>query len=288
MAHDQNVCLVNCDSRVLLFLLRLPGSRGRMELADQPGSAGVSFCTVTSDVNSRKNARSLDQTSRPAGVASRFRPAARMVCGATSFDFLPSSGTQIMNSILVGLKKTGFVLVNLWLAFHVFAIFISPAGMPPASPLLVDASRVAMPYNQLLFLNHGYHFFAPDPGASTLMSWAIDRPGDTPLKGRFPDPKIGPRLLYHRYFMLAENIGAFPPETQGPVFEAYARHFAIRHDSRTIRLSRLLHSPSSIARIQAGGKLSDVETFFEEPIGSYDFRTDDTAAAGTSTASANF
>jgi hypothetical protein len=205
--------------------------------------------------------------------------------GTVSLDSLPSSGFQIMNSVFAGLKKAGYVLVNFWLAFHVFAIFISPGGMPPASPLLVDASRVAMPYNQLLFLNHGYHYFAPDPGASTLISWAIDRPGNTPLKGRFPDPDICPRLLYHRYFMLAENIGAFPLETQSQVFEAYARHFAAQHDSRTISLSRLRHSPSSITRIQAGGRLSDFETFFEEPIGFYDFRTDNSGTAGaTSTA----
>jgi len=193
-----------------------------------------------------------------------------------------------MNSVFAGLKRAGYVLVNFWLAFHVFAIFISPAGMPPASPLLVDASRVAMPYNQLLFLNHGYHFFAPDPGASTLISWSIDRPGDTPLKGRFPDPDTRPRLLYHRYFMLAENIGAFPLETQGQVFEAYARHFARRHDSPTISLSRLRHRPSSIPRVLAGGQLSDFETFVEEPIGFYDFRTGNSEATGTATAAASF
>ena len=121
-----------------------------------------------------------------------------------------------------------------------------------------------------------------------LISWAIDRPGDTPLKGRFPDPDIHPRLLYHRYFMLAENIGAFPLETQAQVFRAYARHFALQHDSQTISLSRLRHSPSSIARIQAGGQLSDFETFFEEPIGFYDFRTDDSEKAGAATAATSF
>ena len=193
-----------------------------------------------------------------------------------------------MNSVFVRLKKVGYVLVNFWLAFHVFAIFSSPAGMPPASPLLVDASRVALPYNQLLFLNHGYHFFAPDPGASTLISWAIDRPGDTPLKGRFPDTKVRPRLLYHRYFMLAENTGAFPPETQDQVLEAYARHFARQHDSPTISLSRLRHRPSSIPRILAGGRLSDFETFVEEPIGFYDFRLDIPKISGAATASAGF
>ena len=177
-----------------------------------------------------------------------------------------------MKAVAAGLKKTGFVLVNVWLAFHVFAIFISPATMPPASPLLVDAARVALPYNQALFLNHGYHFFAPDPGASTLISYQIPRPGDAPIKGRFPTTAIAPRLLYHRYFMLAENIWGFPDQTQDEVFQAYARHFSQKHRSDTITLNIVSHNPSSIARIQAGGKLSDPETFEEELHGFYDFR----------------
>ena len=178
------------------------------------------------------------------------------------------------NVVSAWAKKAGFVLLNLWLAFHVFAIVISPAGMPPASPLLVDASRVAQPYNELLFLNHGYHYFAPDPGASTLVQYEIERPGDIPLKGRFPDTATFPRLRYHRFFMLAENVRAFSPEIQEAILEAYARHFAKIHNAERIRLSFINHEPSSIARIQAGGKLDDPETYFEEPIGVYDFGTD--------------
>ena len=60
-----------------------------------------------------------------------------------------------MPTIRSRLKSLGFVALNAWLVFHVFAIFIAPAGMPPASPLLVDASRLARPYNDALFLNHG-------------------------------------------------------------------------------------------------------------------------------------
>ena len=176
-----------------------------------------------------------------------------------------------MPSIVAGFRTAGFVLVNLWLAFHVFSIFISPAGMPPASPLLVDASRIARPYNQLLFLNHGYHYFAPDPGASTLVSYVADKPGDAPIKGRFPNTSIKPRLLYHRYFMLAENLSAFHPEMQDEIYAAYARHFATLHQTDSITLSLLRHSPSSIIRLQAGGKLSDEETYEEEPLHSYNF-----------------
>ncbi|MCR9197614.1 MAG: hypothetical protein NXI04_03120 [Planctomycetaceae bacterium] len=169
------------------------------------------------------------------------------------------------------LKSLGFVALNAWLVFHVFAIFIAPAGMPPASPLLVDASRLARPYNDALFLYHGYHYFAPDPGASTLVSWRVDRPGALPVRGRFPDRAIWPRLRYHRYFMLADNLGGFPDQMQANVFTAYARYFAALHGSSTISLDLLRHHPSSIIRMQAGGQLSDEETFETEPLGEWDF-----------------
>ena len=184
--------------------------------------------------------------------------------------FYPPSPV-LMSRLRSSLKTLGFLLVNAWLVFHVFAIFIAPAGMPPASPLLVDASRVAQPYNDLLFLNHGYHYFAPDPGASTLVAWRIERPGALPVKGRFPDRAIWPRLLYHRYFMLADNLGGFSEAMQEDVYTAYARYLARQHDSAQIELSLLRHHPSSIIRIQAGGQLSDEETFQEERLGEWDF-----------------
>lgn len=176
-----------------------------------------------------------------------------------------------MPTIRSRLKSLGFVALNAWLVFHVFAIFIAPAGMPPASPLLVDASRLARPYNDALFLNHGYHYFAPDPGASTLVSWRVSRPGTLPVRGRFPDRSIWPRLRYHRYFMLADNLGGFPEEMQADIYTAYARHFASLNDSPTISLDLLRHHPSSIIRMQAGGQLSDEETFETEPLGEWDF-----------------
>lgn len=179
----------------------------------------------------------------------------------------------------VTLQKAGYTMLSLWLAFHVFSVFISPAALPPVSPLLLDAYRLAMPYNDLLFQNHGYHFFAPDPGASSLISYRIPRPDDAPLIGRFPDPSIQPRLLYHRYFMLAENLWAFDEQTQDEMLEAYARHFAGLHQSEQISLSHLRHHPSSILRIQAGGRLDDPETYNEEPLESYRFPAEDSAGS---------
>ena len=171
------------------------------------------------------------------------------------------------------LCRAGYGVLSLWLMFHVFAVFISPAAMPPASPLLEDGYQIALPYNEALFLNHGYHFFAPDPGASTLISWEIPREGEAPAVGRFPDVSIRPRLLYHRYFMLAENIWAFDEDTERDVLKAYARHFAQQYGSDQISISRVSHSPSSIVRMQAGGRLDDPETFRKEPLGEFDFST---------------
>lgn len=168
-------------------------------------------------------------------------------------------------------RRIGLIAVNCWLVFHVFSIFISPAGMPPASPLLMDAATVSRPYNELLFLNHGYHFFAPDPGPSTLISYSVPREGNAPIRGTFPTTDIAPRLLYHRYFMLAENVRAFPDETHDRVIEAYARHFSARHNANEISMYRVSHEPSSISRVLAGGKLDDPETFFREEIGTYQF-----------------
>lgn len=172
------------------------------------------------------------------------------------------------------LKKCGYPVVSLMLGFHVFAVFIAPAAMPPASPLLMDGYRLALPYNELLFLNHGYHYFAPDPGASTLISYSVPRAGDAPVVGRFPNLSIHPRLLYHRYFMLAENLWAFDDETQAEIQKAYARHFSALHDASSVTLNRISHEPSSILRIQAGGKLDDPETFEVETIGAFDFSTE--------------
>lgn len=67
------------------------------------------------------------------------------------------------------------------------------------------------PYSQWLYINHGYFFFAPNPGPSHLIQCAFSPP-DNGESAEKSSPKLTlpdraehwPRLLYHRYFMLSE------------------------------------------------------------------------------------
>ena len=68
------------------------------------------------------------------------------------------------------------------------------------------------PYSQWLYMNHGYFFFAPNPGPGhliqcSLSSRSVTEPSENEsIQTLFlPDRnEHWPRLLYHRYFMLSE------------------------------------------------------------------------------------
>ncbi len=71
--------------------------------------------------------------------------------------------------------------------------------------------EVFKPYSQWLYMNHGYFFFAPNPGPSHLIECTFSSASPETLSNEpsqtlmFPDRREHwPRLLYHRYFMLSE------------------------------------------------------------------------------------
>jgi len=133
-------------------------------------------------------------------------------------------------------------LISVWLAFHVTAVFIAPfvfaAG--PASPFADGVRRVFWPYISALYLDHGYFFFAPDPGPSHLVDYKAEfDDGRPPATGRFPDLATErPRLLYHRHFMLAEALNNRyvppepPPEPSPPPLTASATERALFQEVR--------------------------------------------------------
>jgi|SRR5579863_383085 len=166
-------------------------------------------------------------------------------------------------------KPAGFVLVNLWLVYHLAGIIIAPWSVPPSSRLVQNAWRGIGAYVQILFLNHGYHYFAPEPGASTLVAYTLEMPDGSRETGRIPNRGIHPRLLYHRHFMLTEFLGGddLSPQLKTDFIRAMARELCREHNARRVTLSKVTHRLPTMERIRAGGSLDD--NYAEEPLGTF-------------------
>lgn len=79
-----------------------------------------------------------------------------------------------------------------------------PFGTSPSATMFRAPVRA---YSQFAYLDHGYAFFAPDPGPSHLIAATVTPKSGEPIELRYPD--LGdqwPRLMYHRHFMLAEFL----------------------------------------------------------------------------------
>lgn len=92
-----------------------------------------------------------------------------------------------------------------------------PFGTSPSASTLYAPVRG---YSQFAYLDHGYAFFAPDPGPSHFIQAAITNSDGVRVEKKYPNlEQQWPRLLYHRHFMLAEFLndihhppGDPPPE----------------------------------------------------------------------------
>jgi hypothetical protein len=159
--------------------------------------------------------------------------------------------------------------LNCWLVFHLSAIIIAPAAVSPSSELSRSSWDLVHPYLELLYLNHGNQFFAPEPGESTLLAFEAERCDGTVVRGRIPDRSTGPRLLYHRYFMLTEHMSDAPPEL-GPLWhESYARQIGDRFGAVRVRLTQQTHLLPSMERVRDGGRLDDPESYEERLLGEF-------------------
>lgn len=123
-----------------------------------------------------------------------------------------------------GLSPIARFAISAALLFHLFAVFLAPfsfasrvgSGTSPFADGLMLAFR---PYIDALFLNHGYFFFAPNPGETHLVRYRLEfDDGRAPVTGVFPNlQEEWPRLLYHRHFMLSEALhNAYAPADPQP------------------------------------------------------------------------
>jgi hypothetical protein len=163
--------------------------------------------------------------------------------------------------------------VNAWLAFHVAAIIIAPAAVSPSSDIVQAGWNLFQPYLQILDLNHGYHFFAPEPDDSTLLAFEAQRPDGTVISGRIPNFEIKPRLLYHRHFMLTEQMKDAPEALQQEWMGSYAEHLCQKYGAARVKLTGQIHHLPTMEMVRGGMRLDDPSSYEEEDLGSFECKT---------------
>jgi hypothetical protein len=174
--------------------------------------------------------------------------------------------------INIRLKQTLKVFASCFIAAHLVAIFVAPASVAPTSPLISSTWSAFSTYLYGVNLNHGYHFFAPEPGASTLLEYRGTTSEGEMKHGILPDKQqMRPRLLYHRYFMLTEYLGSFNSgdPTRQPLIYNFARQLLENEGLDQVELKLVRHRPSTRQEILIGDELDSSETFEREPLGTF-------------------
>ena len=189
-------------------------------------------------------------------------------------------------------------LVSLLVLLHLLAVFSAPwdlatsAALPPGfvspndslgrpqppprevwqEPIVTRRMRSFFNhYLNLLYLNHGYEFFAPDPAGTHVIDYRVNKFDGSVEQGRFPDLSAQwPRLFYHRHMMLAEQseminnqlvLMAEQTGVRKPFSgQVYAEHLATRHGGHA-RLDLKIHMLTSPERVLAGKQLDDPSTY---------------------------
>lgn len=166
------------------------------------------------------------------------------------------------------------IVISALLALHLTAVVVAPLSIE-GSPLASRAWLVFRPYLQAAFLNHGYHFFAPQPGPSHLLRYELEMPDGTQLTGSIPDRDINrPRLFYHRHFMLTEFLNVLREQTEGVedanapprvmfdnYSESYARHLLAKHQAKQVTIHLVRHLIPFPDQVAAGRSLRDPEMY---------------------------
>jgi len=166
------------------------------------------------------------------------------------------------------------VVISALLLFHVCALFAGPLAVQPSSLLFQRTWELFRPYLEAAYLNHGYQFFAPEPGPSHLVRYVVEREDGSREEGVFPNlAEHQPRLLYHRHFMLSERLGSAPPEAKVPWLDeykrSYAEHLLDEYEGVRVTLYLRRHLLPFPEQVQRGMQLDDPQLYDEFLLGVY-------------------
>lgn len=166
-------------------------------------------------------------------------------------------------------------IVSVGLIFHLTALVIAPLAVAPTSPLWQRTWVVFRPYLEGMNLNHGNHFFAPDPGPSHLVHYELRFENGHVERGIFPNAQQQqPRLRYHRHFMLSEFLNNLAiDDSRRELFDAvthsYAEHLLHEHHAAEVTLALRRHYVPGPQHISSGKRLDDLSLFAERPLGTH-------------------
>lgn len=159
---------------------------------------------------------------------------------------------------------------------HLMAIVSAPWAMAPSSELSQSVFRFFQPWLDAAYLNHGYHFFAPEPGPCHTIRYELQFADGTRAEGVFPDPQAhSPRLLYHRHFMLTETAGRLAVDESSEaslhqLSQSFAAHLLAETGAARVQLvlrRRYIPTPEQVA---AGLPLTAPELLAERPLGTFE------------------
>lgn len=183
-----------------------------------------------------------------------------------------------------GLSRRLRIVISALLAIHLLAIVAAPLAVQPSSLLFSEMWTLFAPYLEATYTNHGYHFFAPEPGPSHLIRYEVHREDGKVVDGVFPNlVEHQPRLLYHRHFMLTEFVNSsLSPVLQSQEGEpqpdlaevpgwhrAYAKHLLHRFDGQRVELTLIRHQIPRPTAVLEGMRLTDPELYEERSLGTF-------------------
>lgn len=183
-----------------------------------------------------------------------------------------TGNTEIDAAAALPLRPWARVVITLLLLLHLTAVAAGPWSVEPAPLLSRYVWTFFQPYLEAAYLNHGYHFFAPEPGPSHLVRYELELADGTRQEGIFPNRYAHwPRLFYHRHFMLSEFINAAPPDSdwERAYAQSYAEHLLKKHDARRVTLYLRRHMIAPPERVYEGMKLDDPSLYEERSLGTF-------------------
>ena len=146
------------------------------------------------------------------------------------------------------------IALSIFIVWHFAGVFMAAMCIPASSPLVMNIAqnRPMQWYLDATFMNQGHSFFAPGVGPGHLIKFVLyDQNNQIVEQGDFPSRKEHwPRLLYHRYFMLADQAELMFDDKathdlwQRKYLEAYGRQLLRDHEkAQTVVVRRYAHWP---------------------------------------------